>query len=151
MKIFQIENNYNYTAKCDKCQSLLKFNIDNNNLIINGECKNGHSFNNISSLQLFDFIKNTYCYKNYCYKCQSKIDENNQSFICLNCNKLYCKKCIEIHSKDKNNKTNIYNNDFRFCTKHNILQKYFCDNCKINVCEECKIAHISHYIIHFLK
>ena len=125
MKIFQIQNNYNYTAKCDKCPSLLKFNIDINNLIISGECKNGHSFNNITSLQLIDLIKNTYYSKNYCYKCQSKIDENFQNFICLNCNKLFCKNCIKIHSKEKNNEKNTFNNGLRSCTKHNMSKIFF--------------------------
>jgi len=73
MKTFEIENQSLYTAKCTQCQSLLKFNIDINNLMIKGECKKGHFFDDISSLSLYNFFKNTSYIINYCYKCHSKI------------------------------------------------------------------------------
>ena len=82
MKLFQIENNYNYTAKCSNCPSSLKFNIDKNNLIINAECKNGHIFKDITPPKLIDFIKNTYYFINYCFECQTIINEVNSNFIC---------------------------------------------------------------------
>ena len=151
MKLFQIENNYNYTAKCINCPSLLKFNIDINNLIINGECKNGHNFYDIKPCQLSDFIKNTYFSKNYCYKCQSKLNIELKNFFCINCNKLYCKNCINNHSQEKNHKINLFNINFRFCSIHNSKNILFCDNCKTHICEECKSMHESHCLLPFLE
>ena len=149
MKIFKIENNYNYTAKCPNCPSLLKFNIDENKLIINGKCKNDHYYEDIDPSLMIDILKNTYYYKNYCYKCQMIINENLQNLICINCNKLYCNNCINSHSEEKNHKTIIFNKNFRFCKIHNIDNKYFCDDCNINICDECKSLHNSHSIMNF--
>ena len=151
MKFCKIENNYNYTAKCPYCPSLLKFNIDTNNLIINGECKNGHIFEDISTSQMIDFIKNTYLCKYYCNKCQTIINEENQNYICSQCNKLFCSFCLSKHYKEKGHKSaNFFNNNFSHCTLHNIKNTLFCENCKIHICEECKNAHDSHSIINFI-
>lgn len=147
MKLFQLENNYNYTAKCPDCPSLLKFNIDKTNLMINGECKTGHIIKNITPAKLFDLIKNTYFFKNYCYKCQSIINEDLQNYICSNCDKLFCIKCINSHTKENKNKQTIFNSNNRFCALHNMKNEFFCECCKIHICQECKSLHESHEII----
>ena len=149
MKLYKIENNYNYTAKCINCPSLLKFNIDEDNLIINGECKSGHIFKNISPKQLIDFIKNTYYTKYFCYKCKSKINEDLKNYICLNCNKLFCLKCINKHSEEQNHKSIIFNNNLRLCREHNLKITLYCEVCKANICEECRKLHFSHCIKQF--
>ena len=151
MKTFEIENLSLYTAKCTQCQSLLKFNIDINNLMIKGECKKGHFFDDISSLSLYNFIKNTSYIINYCYKCHSKINNNSKNYICKNCNILFCSNCFEIHSKEKNHQTKFYNYNLRFCIKHDKLNTLFCEDCKINICEECKDEHNSHCINSFFE
>ena len=146
MKLFQIENNCNYTAKCTLCPSLLKLNIDINNLLINGECKNGHIFENIKPDQMIDFIKNTYYSKNFCYKCQAKLNEDLKNQICLDCNKLFCHNCIKNHIKEKNHKTNLFNINNRFCNIHKVKITLFCEECKANICTECKSLHKDHII-----
>ena len=149
MKLFQIENNYNYSAKCSNCPSSLKFNIDKNKLIINAECKNRHIFEDIIPSQLVDLIKNTYYFKNYCYKCQSIINEDNRNFICLDCDKLFCNNCINKLNKEKGHKNIIFNNNYRFCKLHYINNTFFCENCKRYLCQECKNLHESHKIQFF--
>ena len=151
MKLFQIENNCNYTAKCTLCPSLLKFNIDINNLLINGECKNGHIFENIKPDQMIDFIKNTYYSKNFCYKCQAKLNEDLKNQICLDCNKLFCHNCIKNHIKEKSHKTNLFNINNRFCNIHKVKITLFCEECKANICTECKSLHKDHIIKPFFE
>jgi len=151
MKLFQIENNCNYTAKCTLCPSLLKFNIDINNFIINGECKNGHIFKNITPNKMIDFIKNTYYSKNFCYKCQTKLNEDLQNLICIDCNKLFCHNCINNHIKEKSHKTSLFNINNRFCNIHNEKITLFCEDCKENMCTECKILHKAHIIKPFFE
>ena len=146
MKLFQLENNYNYTAKCPDCPSLLKFNIDETHLMINGECKTGHIIKNITPAKLFDLIKNTYFFQNYCYKCQSIINEDLQNYICSNCDKLFCIKCVNNHTKENNHKQTIFNSNNRFCALHNVKNEFFCECCKIHICQKCKSLHESHEI-----
>ena len=146
-----MKNEINYTAKCTLCPSLLKFNIDINNFIINGECKNGHIFEDIKPAQMFDFIKNTYYSKNFCYKCQSKINEDFQNRICLDCNQLFCHNCINQHIKEKSHKTNLFNMNNRFCKIHNAKNELFCEECKANICKECKSLHKEHIIKPFFE
>ena len=148
----------------------------NNELIYNGyTCKNCNSIPEIINI---DFIKNTLEIKcqnhqneitwdefiidtlkyNYnfavCNICLETIQKNNSNIFkyCYDCNKVICDKCyINHNSSHYLINYNQYNNK---CNIHfNQTYTSFCNDCKVNICNECKKSkiHMGHRKYDFIE
>ena len=150
MEIFRIDNK-KYNVLCPKCDNIFKFKINHNKYLVEGECKNGHSYKDISFYNFKNsFIKNTTSTKIIkCYKCFKYKD--SKSFLCQTCNKLFCFSCINNHLKEENHRNSKYfNNKDKLCQIHNSQNYFFCKNCNFNICQKCKILHLGHNILSLL-
>ena len=138
MEIFHLENK-KYIVTCPECSEILKFEINTNDMSVSGECKNGHYIKD-KSIEYFknNCIQSSDQYNNKCYQCHEFINSNLNNFICLRCQKLFCDKCLILHNrKEKHNIRNYYINSDRLCAKHNRKYLWFCEICKMNLCEQC--------------
>ena len=162
MELFCLENK-GYTMVCDECYEPSKYILDLENFKLIGECINNHHINlDISQYYKYDYdnestdlkiIKNNfrlnqaYISINHCYKCYLEIDDDLDGFICKECQKIFCKNCINEHSQENNHYNKIkYININKLCRVHNKKHLFFCNDCKINLCDDCKNSHISHCI-----
>ena len=144
MEIFRLENT-KYSVICSECKNILKFKINPDKFNISGECKNNHTFKNISFYSFKnDFIKNTSLIKlTKCYKCFK--NHESKSFLCQTCNKLFCYFCKNQHLKEeKHSKIKYYINNKKICPKHDKSFYFYCNDCNCYICESCKIEHINH-------
>ena len=147
MEIFRLENT-TYSAICPKCKNILKFKINVDKFIVEGECKNGHSFNNMSFYGFQSSIQKTSSIKLInCNKCF--ISRKSKSFKCQTCNKLYCLNCINQHLKEEKHlgAKCIFTSENKLCQKHNELFYDFCNDCNCYICDRCKLDHINHTFI----
>ena len=122
--------------------------IDLDKFTLVSNCKNGHILNDLS---FSDF--NKYCFKTInitleiCSSCFCNLNNNENNYICLTCNRLLCRKCINNHKEIENHYNNTNHiNSFMICNKHNSEYIFFCNECKINICQECAISHNNHLI-----
>ena len=151
MEIFHLENK-KYVAACPECFDILKFTINKETMSISGECKKGHIMKD-KTIEFFinNCIKSTNEYSNKCYNCYELIDEKNNNYACLRCDKLFCNNCINTHiQKEKHNIRRNFISNSHLCTKHERKYLWFCETCKNNLCQECKKFHIFHSIKSFL-
>ena len=124
MMLYYIEKSKK-TVKCPKCDELLKFNIDLNNLTIIGQCKKGHYFNDIN----FDKFENDYIKITDVCKIKNgelKPGENELNYTCHK-----CKKSILCTCNENNNKNDI------LCPIHDLKYDYCYNNSKIFLCKDC--------------
>ena len=151
MEIFHLTNK-KYIVSCPECSEILKFEIDPSTMSVSGECKNGHIMKN-KSIEYFynNCVKSSNEYNNKCYYCYEEINDNFNNFICLRCNKLLCGKYINIHKRqEKHNIRRNFISQSRLCQKHERKFLWYCETCKLNLCDECKIFHYNHSIKSFL-
>ena len=125
MKIFELKNR-KYAIRCPKCYELAKFQFNTNLLMLEGGCKNNHTFNDISiSSFINNFVQKIFCSKNF-------VDLNKNNIIkkCYFCKKNLTCNCI----LDKTNKD--------FCPIHDYKYDLFYENEICNLCEKCKKSFI---------
>ena len=151
MEIFHLENK-KYIVVCPECSEILKFKINTENMTVSGECKNNHILKD-KTIEYFknNCIKSSNEINNKCFNCYELLDNNFNNFICLRCNKLFCGNCINKHiNNDKHNIRKNFISNLRKCEKHERKYFWFCETCKINLCEECKVFHYNHSIKSFI-
>ena len=151
MEIFHLENK-KYIVVCPECSEILKFKINTENMTVSGECKNNHILRD-KTIEYFknNCIKSSNEINNKCFNCYELLDDNFNNFICLRCNKLFCGNCINKHiNNDKHNIRKNFISNLRKCEKHERKYFWFCETCKINLCEECKVFHYNHSIKSFI-
>ena len=96
-------------------------------------------FDNLINLQK-DFLKP---------KIPGKCKEHNKDGIkfCKICELWLCNECLNIH-KVFNNNHELSNNEFNIshiCNIHGDINKYYCNNCKIEICGNCLIKGEKHF------
>lgn len=77
----------------------------------------------------------------FCNKCHEKLNEIYNNNQCNECKNIYCNICIKNHINEKNNniKEEFINlNTFNSCQQHNKKNYFFCEDCKYNICDDCK-------------
>ena len=139
-----------YSTKCPDCYGVIKFKINTKDFNISGECMNNHKFINMPIKEFENCIKKTNSSYTKCNRCYYLFNNQSNSFLCENCNQIFCNNCINIHSKAKKHliRSN-YIKKYKQCKLHNRQYTYFCENCKINLCDKCKEAHL--YPNHIIK
>ena len=149
MEIVRLETS-NYSVICPECNNILKFKINPEKFIVEGECRNGHSFNKISFYTFKSYIKKTSSIKLInCFKCFNK--KNSKTYKCQTCNKLFCLNCINQHLKEeKHSNAKGFIKENKICHKHNTLFYFFCNECNAYICESCRLEHKNHEIISLL-
>ena len=149
MEIVRLETS-NYSVICPECNNILKFKINPEKFIVEGECRNGHSFNKISFYTFKSYIKKTSSIKLInCFKCFNK--KNSKTYKCQTCNKLFCLNCINQHLKEeKHSNAKSFIKENKICHKHNTLFYFFCNECNAYICESCRLEHKNHEIISLL-
>ena len=152
MELFYVENT-KYIVKCPECSEIIEFKINFENFTISVECKNGHNKDALS-FEYFEeqYIKPSHIYRSNCYNCYKELKDENDNSKCKICNKLFCQKCIKLHTQDtKHNSTIKFIQQYQLCQKHNQKYSFYCENCKSNICEKCKKTHKKHTIKSFLE
>ena len=150
MEIFKLDKT-KYIVKCTECFNIIKFKINFDNFKVNVECRNGHNKDNIGFQEFINFyIRNSSYISIYCYNCFNSINDSNNNFICKDCNKLFCKKCINRHMDINRHKIIIdFIPQYKLCQTHNEKYSFYCEICKINICDKCKFSHENHNIKFF--
>ena len=143
--------------RCPDCSLIPSLFLDNNADLIYISCNAGH----INTMKINEYIKtntsNTFQDKLMCYKCLSKFTSKNNStvFYCQDCKYYLCKSCEFNHNK-KHKISNIGElstiiNTNKFdttCFIHNKNFSYFCNKCKLNLCQNCyDINHKNHPVV----
>ena len=140
--------NYSKIYRCIKCWKIPKIEINETNNSIDVKCvhnnvktKQTYKINNFIDIQS-KVPEQTQC--NFC-KGGNYIHANNFDY-CYICQKIYCKKCENIHKNStdcKNlNKNNITDKSpfylvESFCNLHDSPAKYYCVECNRYVCDTC--------------
>ena len=120
-KIIEKEN-YNITEEylCFNCQEKTFIKIDQFNLKVNMECRNGHSFNiDIAEFKTKNENNNK---KITCSGCRNKDLRPKNLYYC-SCGKTICHECIKNH---KNHKIIQFYQKFNNCLKHKKEFTHFC-------------------------
>ena len=137
-------------------------------------CGNNHTITNPEH-RLYDFktlrIENSkdelkgIKLKDKCGECGNKINPNN-TYYCYECSNNLCNKCVHLHLKNRpehhNNlvfiskveginplKCNVCGRISRNKNGENDNNK--CENCQVNLCEECSNTHLKKYPNHTIK
>ena len=141
-------NNSKYIACCPKCKESIKFSINYDDFSFSVECKNGHTQKNVHYKNFEDnYIKESQIYKCKCFNCYKEINDNCLNYKCETCNKLFCRNCIIKHESITNHKSRSkFVNQYLLCQKHKEKYLFFCENCKMNICNKCKNLHKNHVI-----
>ena len=137
MEEFYVENS-KLIVRCPECNEIVKFEINYENFCVSIECKNGHNKNNLSHGEFArNYIKSCQIYKSNCYNCFNLLYDELINYKCLICNKLFCSKCINNHVKEAKHNSKIkFFQQYQICTKHNQKYSFFCEECKIIICEK---------------
>ena len=163
MKIFSLKNKNSYSFKClnPNCEkpSKIIISLNYNNFILKGECMGGHYFsknlNFIEKDAIFQKVQKVNSISFYCNECCEELNEHKNKYKCDKCKEIFCNKCIDSHLKSKkiNNKTEYVLNYNSICKIHNKKYNYFCNDCKMNICDDCwnLDIHKSHEFKNFLK
>ena len=118
-------------------------------LILNYQCKNGHSFENLSFKEFNDY-QNINENKIKCHNCNNtKYNSYNKKFYrCLTCKINLCPLCNQKHYT--NHEIIDYNSKNYICPNHKDFYVSYCNNCKINLCIKCEQKHNNfHEIINY--
>ena len=132
---------------CPQCKENIHINI--NNFKINlYQCKNGHTFDNIS-FQDFEKTQLIDESKIICDKCQKTKSESyqNKFYICFTCKQNLCPLCQSKH--DDSHYIINYNKKDYICPIHCDSYTHYCNSCKLNICAVCENEHKQHNINSF--
>ena len=136
-----IEENNKIISKnmiCPECNDDVI--VDINDYIIEKKCKNNHNNKTlIKNCNNEIDISKIKCKK--CNKNKSELN-NNELFLCINCNINLCTLCLSNHDK---NHININLDDKNvMCGQHKKFYSKFC--CNKNICIDCENEHNGHNI-----
>ena len=133
--------------KCDNIDNIIKFRINHEKRVVEYECKNGHICTDESFYDFKNYLirKTPSVRKSFCHKCFSKNESN--SYLCVDCNKLFCMKCRLQHLKSEKHNIIDYFDDSKVCHKHNKIYSLFCDYCKENICLDCKRDNHNNHLV----
>ena len=171
------DNNSIYLSNCisspNVCHSMPLLTINSNKNTISSQCPayglsneltNPHKPNEVFELSINEYLKkiNEFYVNIKCVNCSKKYNSNVKDifYLCYNCNKYFCNKCKEVHTKLNNYKENQMNekhyileveNLSCFCLYHNEKNLGYCHDCKQNICIKCikNKIHNSHDIVLF--
>ncbi len=146
-------NNYkNDYLHCPEClhQSLFGIKIKNNNSYIQYKCRQNH----IGEIPISTFLKEndeTSIYSLICQYCKKEDEDMNYCYECSS----FCSQidCMLKHSSKNHNKKIIYLKQFdAMCPKNlNAYSQFYCEKCKIPLCEKCPTLHKKHGLKTFGK
>jgi len=147
ISVFNIKNNKNNNDKCEYiicpiCYNLACLNITNNNNISLDNCINNHKFDDIL---IYEFIKiqKKYLESIKCDICNNDKNLYNNNFYRCSCGKNICELCLENHKTEKHYIIE-YNKRYQICNIHEIEFKFYCKDCKKNICEICENCENKH-------
>ena len=127
---------------CPKCNEICKYEMNNYRIKLSN-CKNNHITENI---KLNEYVnkQNIAPSKINCDICKN-ITNNNELFICTECNINLCTLCKSKHD----NKHIMLNHDKKnyICLKHNKTFIKFCEDCDKDICLSCLNEHHNHRVI----
>ena len=134
--------------RCPKCLGIPMINVKDNENKVVLDCLKGHHTEMLFSEYMSpEFQKNLNILE--CSKC--KESKNLTKFICVECQKVYCKDCLASHNKNNaNHQTNNIDKSEFICPVHESKYTHYCFDCKKNLCDECvKEKKDNHQIIYF--
>ena len=159
--------NYSKIFRCIKCWKIPKLQINDLNNIIKTKCvHNGKKIFQNYTIDEFLDIKSSLNEATLCSFCKGNNSNHPYSFdYCLNCQKIFCKKCESNHKNSAECKDNTDNNNNSsknkvipiylmdsYCYTHDTPAKYYCINCKQYTCETCfEKEHKNHNFKYYKK
>ena len=134
---------YSNQIICPKCSENCFINIQDFRIRLYN-CLNNHRKYNIL-LGEFEKTQRIKISDIICHKC--KISYKNKSvdnkfYICINCNKYFCKKCKLEH--DNQHILINYEKKNYICKSHSRYYDSYCEDCKKNICIICYQDHDKH-------
>lgn len=139
---------------CSECENENRkvfpfIHIDFMKAEINCFCQNEHYFSG-DWIQFYRNYTSSKFYRDeineiYCTDCKKENDfypKENYKF-CNICKKVLCPKCERIHmnSFPYHELKEKYYNENCSCMKHYKYFEYFCNDCMLNLCEDCSVEH----------
>ena len=140
----------NYYLHCPECmyQSLFGINYKQNIPFIQYRCRNNEHKGEIPLSEFYRKIYNNSIYKLICQYCEQLNKDMN---YCFECEKAFCsdEKCLEKHKLNNHNKFIEIEKFDVSCLEHSEIktQIVYCEQCKLNLCENCSTIstiHIKH-------
>ena len=130
---------------CPNCKENCLISFDDYNIHLY-QCKNEHSFNNISFKE-FDNNQNINENEIKCYNCNNTKYKsyNKQFYRCLTCKINLCPLCNQKHNT--NHEIIDYNLKSYICQNHKDFYVSYCRDCKINLCMKCEKKHNNYHDI----
>ena len=160
--IYDFPNLSCYNLICPLCKDknkedvfpLIKINIKS--IRVYSVCKGGH----FNDYDIKDFYKTFTDQRlerkeDICSLCgkENEFPDEIVYRFCYNCKSILCRRCEKQH-KAEFSEHKIYNefiNENSTCLKHNKRFSKFCNDCLINLCEDCLLEHINMNIGHSIK
>ena len=134
------DNEEYYIYTCNKCPLNIEIiSLNELNNLITFKCIN-HGTQSMRINEYLSEMKKTidlYYKCTICKKIQNE-EKNNEIFkYCINCNLVFCNKCISVHDKD-----HLVIKCFDIYTKcklhPNNNNELFCHDCNCHICKECQ-------------
>ena len=139
-----INTKENYCFCCDKCNEIPQFTFQHNSPLdetIEISCICSSLTQKINLKDYLVKFNQRFLNRKNCQKVEKHIYTKSVEF-CTHCSCWLCESCI---NEDKDGVR--YSNEIKvpFCRNHRQMFKYYCFQCKTNMCEECK-SHNGHNI-----
>ena len=147
------KNTYSFrpSLRCTECCLLPFLTLKENDFKVTINCSNGH----YSELPLNEYLEKGY-QKNIndikCSECGHELEPKTKFKFCPECIKIFCKKCLKKHNKNKETSNHIaisLRKMDTFCSFHRHRYSHYCETCHKNICKKCLNLHYEHQILSF--
>ena len=147
------KNTYSFrpSLRCIECCLLPFLTLKENDNKVTINCNNGH----YNELPLNEYLEKGY-QKNIndvkCSECGHELEPKTKFKFCSECIKIFCKKCLKKHNKNKETSNHIpisLRKMDTFCSFHRHRYSHYCETCHKNICKKCLNLHYEHQILSF--
>ena len=137
------------SLRCPDCCLLPFLTLKENNFKVVINCSDGH----YNELPLNEYLEKGY-QKNIndikCSDCGQELEPKTKFKFCSECIKIFCKKCLKKHNKNKENSNHIaisLRKMDTFCCFHRHRYSHYCEDCHKNICKKCLYLHYDHQLL----
>jgi len=139
------------SLRCTECCLLPFLTLKESDYKVTINCSNGHYI----ELPLNEYLEKGF-QKNIndvkCSECGHELEPKTKFKFCPECIKIFCKKCLKKHNKNKETSNHIaisLRKMDTFCSFHRHRYSHYCETCHKNICKKCLNMHYEHQILSF--